>query len=604
MSFQIHCHRHLFFSSAAPSGVDRPTVVVLSSSSLEVSWTEPANPNGVIVIYSLYSSTPDSDVDVLLTNSSLPGSSVVAGLEPFTEYGFIVVACTSAGCNQSEVGSGFTGENGKFTGVDSMCMCVVNNRRQNSCVIVYTKIAFIMMITAELTINIPPAPTGQPGPTLTNITASSVHLSWESPSQPNGIISEYTVQRRTPSLLPSPAHNEVGVSFTGTGYATFTPANPSKFENELSLRFRTLDCCGILFYSINTAQTDMLAVELRQGIPWLIFDAGSGPGAIRPEGNTTFNDGAWHTLTVAQSGSTATITVDDTHTGSGQLLGTNMVIAYVVHYVGGLLSDTALQTLNANLNPEAILHGQSFAGCLFNFVFNDEVFDFSSGFPGVSTPDHGCPVDLVKTAQMLGGGYFSLAEDTLTGNRFNISFQFRTTHSDGLLIFVSDGSGGVAYGIELQSSSLHFVQNRIATTLATADRPCNREWHSITISQDEQALSVTVDDMLVLFTLNESTADSFNIFFGGVPHDSIESAVASDAGLDTDTPFSGCLRLPEPFVYVAGQSVTATVAESELVNFDGCGTAPGTSCVPPWQEIDTGTERSITDTGLRPFSGV
>ena len=88
-----------------------------TSSSLEVSWTEPATPNGIIISYSLYNTTSGGDLDTLLTNSSSPGSFVVAGLESYTEYGFIVEVCTSAGCTLSEEGRGFTGESG-------MCMCV------------------------------------------------------------------------------------------------------------------------------------------------------------------------------------------------------------------------------------------------------------------------------------------------------------------------------------------------------------------------------------------------------------------------------------------------------------------------------------------------
>lgn len=413
------------------------------------------------------------------------------------------------------------------------------------------------------------------------------------------------MHRRTPSLLPTPARNDVGVSFTGTGYATFTPSNPSRFDNELVLQFRTLDCCGIIFYSINTAKTDMFAIELRDGIPWLIFDAGSGPGAVRPEGNTTFNDGAWHRLRVTQVGSAGTITVDNMYTGSGQLLGSNTVIAYVVHYVGGLPSDADLQTLNGNLNSEAVLSGHTFAGCLYNVAFNDIIFDFSTGFPGVGRPDNGCPVDLVTTVQLLGGGYFSLAEDTITGNSFNTSFQFRTTHSDGLLLFVSSSTGDVMYGIELHNSNLHLVMNGISTILTTVDPPCNREWHSITISQTEDSLSLTLDDILQQsFTFTDTTTSFFRIFFGGVPYNSIASALALDVGLNTDTPFSGCIRFSEHFFYLAGQPITPTIAESELVNFDGCGTAPGTSCISAWVEIDAGTDRSITDTFLTPFSGI
>lgn len=447
------------------------------------------------------------------------------------------------------------------------------------------------------------APTGQPNPTLTNISTTSVSLSWEAPEQPNGIISSYLVHRRTPSLLPIPARNDVGVSFTGNGYATFTPSNPSSFENELSFSFRTLDCCGIIFYSINTAQTDMIAVELRNGTPWFVFDAGSGPGAIKPEGDTTFNDGSWHSITATQRGNTGTITVDNLYIGSGNSQGTSSVVGYTVHYVGGIPSDAPLLTRNGGPNPLATLSGQRFAGCLYNVIYNDVTFDFSSGFPGVGRPDQGCPVDLVTTVQLLGGGYFSLAENTITRNSFNISFQFRTTHTDGLLFFVyaSDGS---LFGIELRNSNIHIVLRLSASSFSPTEDLCDGEWHSITIFQEGEQFSFTVDEKSEVTSLPRSTTIfSSRIFFGGVPLDSTALDIARDADLNTYTPFSGCIRIPAPLLYVAGQPIVGNVAESELVNYDGCGDAPGTSCVAPWSEIDAEMERSITDTGLNPFSG-
>lgn len=451
------------------------------------------------------------------------------------------------------------------------------------------------------------APTGQSAPVLSNISATSIDLSWEAPEQPNGNISTYIVHRRTPSLLPVPAHNDVGVSFTGNGYATFVPSFPSNFTNELSFRFRTLDCCGIIFYSINTAQSDMLAVELRNGVPWFVFDAGSGPGAIKPEGNTTFNDGFWHTLTATQSGNIGTITVDSLYTGSGSSLGTRTIVAYNRQYVGGIPSDAPLQTVNSGLDSLATLSGQTFSGCLHSVTFNDAVLDFSPGFPGVGVPGQGCPVDLVPTVQLLGGGYFSLDENTISVNNFNISFQFRTTHSGGFLFFVY-GNNGSLFGIEFHNShmNIHLVLFDITdVSIETTEPLCNGEWHRVTIFQEGQELSFSIDGISQSFDLPQSlTVFSSRIFFGGVPLDSNAFDLAQNAGFNTNTPFSGCIRLPTPLLYVGGQPILAHITESELVNFDGCGNAPGPSCTEPWSEVDATNQRNITDTGLHPFSGI
>ena len=436
-----------------------------------------------------------------------------------------------------------------------------------------------------------------------NITATSVELTWEAPAQPNGEISSYAIHRRTPSLLPTPARNDVGVSFTGNGYATFAPSNPSNFENNLSLRFRTLGCCGVLFYTINAAGADMFAVELRNGVPWLVFDAGSGPGAVRPQSDTRFNDGEWHTLTVTQRGNTGTLTVDGTYTGSGESVGISTVIGYVTHHVGGLPSDATLQTTNADADSQAVLSGQNFTGCLHNVVFNEVTMDFSVGFPGVGSPDEGCPVDLVPTMQLLGGGYFSLAKDIVNGSSFNISFWFRTTHSDGLLFFMSANSE-TRCSIELSNSNLHVILADMEAMVLS--KPCDGEWHSILIRQEDTLLFITIDEELSeSYTLPNAEVEisSSRIYFGGIPSDSADFYTAQDAGVNTYTPFSGCIRLPEPFVHVNNQPALGTIAKSEFVNFDGCGSTVSTECVPSWHDLDARAERGFTDTYLTPFSG-
>ena len=440
------------------------------------------------------------------------------------------------------------------------------------------------------------APTGQPQPTISDITATSVDLTWEPPTHPNGNISSYTVHRRAPSLAST--HYDVGVSFTGNGHATFTPSNPSNFENELSLSFRTLGCCGVLFYAINAAKTDMFAVELRNGVPWFVFDAGSGPGVTRPEGDTRFDDGEWHTLVITQRGNTGTITVDSTHSGSGESLGLSTVIGYITHHVGGLPSDAALHTLNADPDSSAALSGKNFAGCLYDVTFNDVALDFSVDFTGVGSPSRGCPVDLVPGLHLPGSGYFSLAEDTVTGDNFNISFQFRTTHSDGLLFFMS-ANGGIRCSIELRDSALLLNLVNMEAT-----EPCDGEWHSVTIRQEPTQLVVTVDESLSeSYNLLETESEilSSRIYFGGIPSSSSDFHTALTAGINTYAPFSGCIS--EPSLYVNGEPASARIAESESIDFDGCVSLEGTRCVPSWYELDAGIERSLTDSNLTSFSG-
>ncbi|KAL5505747.1 hypothetical protein EMCRGX_G007238 [Ephydatia muelleri] len=59
-----------------------------------------------------------------------------------------------------------------------------------------------------------------------------------------------------------------------------------------TVQFYTYNSSGILFYQINS---DFLGVKLHGGLPWLIFDVGSGPVVVGSNSTRTFNDGQWHT---------------------------------------------------------------------------------------------------------------------------------------------------------------------------------------------------------------------------------------------------------------------------------------------------------------------
>ena len=74
-----------------------PVAVVLSSSSIRLSWSEAATPNGVVLRYRLY----DETTATILHVATRPGQFVVSGLRAFTEYKFLVEVCTSAGCANS-----------------------------------------------------------------------------------------------------------------------------------------------------------------------------------------------------------------------------------------------------------------------------------------------------------------------------------------------------------------------------------------------------------------------------------------------------------------------------------------------------------------------
>ncbi|KAL5481436.1 hypothetical protein EMCRGX_G021590 [Ephydatia muelleri] len=97
------------------------------------------------------------------------------------------------------------------------------------------------------------------------------------PLQPNYVITAYTLHHRVPSLK---SQSEMW-------------APPST----ATVQFHTYNSSGILFYQINSVMTDFLGVvKLHGGLPWLIFDVGSGPAVVGSNSTRTFNDGLQYLL--------------------------------------------------------------------------------------------------------------------------------------------------------------------------------------------------------------------------------------------------------------------------------------------------------------------
>eukprot|EP00731_Ephydatia_muelleri_P002282 Em0001g2282a len=112
---------------------------------------------------------------------------------------------------------------------------------------------------------------------------SSMSLQWNAPLQPDYVITAYTLHHRVPSLK---SQSEMPQSSS-------IPRTPAAFS------------------STNGVMTDFLGVKLHGGLPWLIFDVGSGPAVVGSNSTRTFNDG--HMVLFEQASNTFYVTVDTVH---------------------------------------------------------------------------------------------------------------------------------------------------------------------------------------------------------------------------------------------------------------------------------------------------
>ena len=133
---------------SSPEGIPVPKMDAISFSSVNVSWSAPSSPNGVVISYALLYQEVDGHIMKRYAGSDY--ATTITDLKPFTLYLVRLEACTVIGCG--------TGER-------------------------------LTVHTLEA------APTGQNPPSLEAKTSRIVELTWNMPSTPNGVITKYQVER-------------------------------------------------------------------------------------------------------------------------------------------------------------------------------------------------------------------------------------------------------------------------------------------------------------------------------------------------------------------------------------------------------------------------
>lgn len=237
-----------FTDESSPSVVGAPTLLALSSTSINVSWSLPPKPNGRIIRYNI-SQIINSTYKVHLNpnDKGLSMSLVVNNLKPYKNYTFQVTACTKIGCKEGPSASVLTLEaapenvrpptlvalgareieatwfepdvpNGivylytlyrnntiVYNGTENCSMsdqgkykCIYRDQGLNPMTVYNYYVAATTQggTTKSSTVSAQTpesSPEGIPIPTLNPRSANSIYAEWTSPSTPNGIITRYAI---------------------------------------------------------------------------------------------------------------------------------------------------------------------------------------------------------------------------------------------------------------------------------------------------------------------------------------------------------------------------------------------------------------------------
>ncbi|KAM9212500.1 usherin [Dugong dugon] len=130
-----------------PGPIDPPVLLDVKSRMMLITWQHPLKCNGIITHYNLY-----QHGHLYLKTPGNVSTYIAVHLRPYTAYQFQVEACTSKGCSLSP--------------------------------------------ESQTVWTLPDAPEGIPSPELFSDTPTSVIISWRHPTHPNGVVENFTLERR------------------------------------------------------------------------------------------------------------------------------------------------------------------------------------------------------------------------------------------------------------------------------------------------------------------------------------------------------------------------------------------------------------------------
>lgn len=376
--------------------------------------------------------------------------------------------------------------------------------------------------------------------------------------------------------------------------------------------FKTSFPNGLLVYFVDSLNTDLFAIELRSGLPWFIFDSGTGPAAITlHNSNVTFNDSLWHSIVVSKDGVNGVITVDDVYTGSGSSIGGNRFLGEpTAVYFGGIPSNAPKMSQFGHLNSNATIDGYSYIGCLFGAKVSTTVIDLSSQLDSNrEAAGIGCPLRLDSGVSFIGGGHIETAGIASPGaNSFSLSLSFRTISRSGLLLFLySQGNDSSYLSLHLSNSNIVLsiknsaTGNVITVTTSTLSFPqplCNGQWHTISITKESDGVILEVDALSVSKAFPSLRLDlTSSLYLGGLPIGS-EALQYSPMAYYT---FTGCMRSLQ--YNDAMVNMNAYISQKH-VRYFGCEYSSSmTSCQQESVGLISQAATVFNDTTVNPFTG-
>ncbi|XP_061223480.1 neurexin 3 isoform X14 [Neopsephotus bourkii] len=339
-------------------------------------------------------------------------------------------------------------------------------------------------------------------------------------------------------MMNEQARDENMATFRGSEYLCYDLSqNPiQSSSDEITLSFKTWQRNGLILHTGKSA--DYVNLALKDGAVSLVINLGSGAfEAIVEPVNGKFNDNAWHDVKVTRNLRQVTISVDGILTTTGYtqedytMLGSDDFF-----YVGGSPSTADLPGSPVSNN---------FMGCLKEVVYknNDIRLELSrlARIGDTKMKIYGEVKFICENVATLDPISFETPEAYISLPKWNtkrmgsISFDFRTTEPNGLILFThgkpqerkdarSQKNTKVDFfAVELLDGNLYLLLDMGSGTIkvkATQKKANDGEWYHVDIQRDGRSGTISVNSRRTPFTASgesEILDLEGDMYLGGLP---------------------------------------------------------------------------------------
>ncbi|OAD58422.1 Laminin subunit alpha [Eufriesea mexicana] len=309
-----------------------------------------------------------------------------------------------------------------------------------------------------------------------------------------------------------------------------------KDDYDFQIDVKTMADDGIIFYTSDLSNQNLIAVYIKDGKVHYKFDCGSGPALLTSE--KKINDNEWHIVIFKRQQNYGQLIVDEDEAVTGYSQGTTETMnVSPPFYVGGVLRDMSNKVLNM------IGMNHTFNGCLGNFMVNGQPVGEPANKVGVISCSNRVEPGLFFYPGN-GSNLFRAVDRFTVGKTIDIQMDIKPRSTSGHLLSVHGKRDYLV--LEIINGTVKFLVKTAKGSIETSFEPtnpnslCDGNWHNIRAVKQKNAVLLSVDHKAAMPGIGGKNVvgvmSRHPIFIGGHP-----SLGAKLRGSTSQAQYVGCI---------------------------------------------------------------